>query len=79
VKHGCSSTYQYYIFALIFLVFDVEMVFLYPWAAAFDQIPLFAVLEAFLFIGFSFRVWSMLAERCTEVDVAPMLVDFKDG
>jgi len=42
---------QYYIFALIFLVFDVEMVFLFPWAAAFDQIPLFAVVEAFLFIG----------------------------
>lgn len=42
---------QYYIFALIFLVFDVEMVFLFPWAVAFDQIPLFAVVEAFLFIG----------------------------
>jgi len=41
---------QYYIFALVFLVFDVETVFLYPWAAAFDQLPLFAVLEGVLFI-----------------------------
>jgi NADH:ubiquinone oxidoreductase subunit 3 (subunit A) len=41
---------QYYIFALIFLVFDVESVFLFPWAAAFDQLPLFAVLEGLLFI-----------------------------
>jgi NADH:ubiquinone oxidoreductase subunit 3 (subunit A) len=41
---------QYYIFALVFLIFDVETVFLYPWAAAFDQLPLFAVLEGILFI-----------------------------
>jgi len=41
---------QYYIFALIFLIFDVEAVFLYPWAAAFDLLSLFAVLEGVLFI-----------------------------
>ena len=41
---------QYYIFALVFLIFDVETVFLYPWAVAFDQLPLFAVLEGVLFI-----------------------------
>ncbi|UCH60087.1 MAG: NADH-quinone oxidoreductase subunit A [Anaerolineales bacterium] len=41
---------QYYIFALVFLIFDVEMVFLFPWAVAFDQLPLFAVLEGVLFI-----------------------------
>ena len=41
---------QYYIFALVFLIFDVETVFLYPWAVAFDQLPLFAVLEGILFI-----------------------------
>jgi NADH-quinone oxidoreductase subunit A len=41
---------QYYIFALVFLIFDVEVVFLFPWAVAFDQLPLFAVLEGILFI-----------------------------
>ena len=41
---------QYYIFALVFLIFDVEVVFLYPWAVAFDQLPMFAVLEGVLFI-----------------------------
>jgi NADH:ubiquinone oxidoreductase subunit 3 (subunit A) len=41
---------QYYIFALIFLIFDVELVFLFPWAVAFDQLALFAVLEGVLFI-----------------------------
>jgi len=42
---------QYYIFALVFLIFDVETVFLFHWAVAFDQLPLFAVLEGVLFIS----------------------------
>jgi NADH:ubiquinone oxidoreductase subunit 3 (subunit A) len=41
---------QYYIYALVFLVFDIEVVFLFPWAAAFNQLPLFAVIEGILFI-----------------------------
>jgi NADH:ubiquinone oxidoreductase subunit 3 (subunit A) len=41
---------QYYIFALVFLIFDIEIVFLYPWAVAFEQLPLFAVMEGVLFI-----------------------------
>jgi NADH-quinone oxidoreductase subunit A len=42
---------QYYIFALVFLVFDVETVFLFPWALSLDQLPLYVVLEGVLFIG----------------------------
>jgi NADH-quinone oxidoreductase subunit A len=42
---------QYYIFALIFLVFDVETVFLFPWALSIKQLPLFVVLEGVLFIA----------------------------
>ena len=41
---------QYYIFGLVFLIFDIEAIFLYPWAAAFDLLPMFAVLEEILFI-----------------------------
>ena len=41
---------QYYIYALAFLIFDVEVVFLFPWAVAFEQLPMFAVLEGILFI-----------------------------
>ena len=41
---------QYYIFALVFLIFDVEVVFLFPWAVAFDKLLLFAVFEGILFI-----------------------------
>jgi NADH:ubiquinone oxidoreductase subunit 3 (subunit A) len=41
---------QYYVFALVFLVFDVETVFLYPWAVAFNLISIFGVAEAVLFV-----------------------------
>ena len=41
---------QYYLIGLVFLIFDIETVFLYPWAIAFDKLGLFAVLEGVLFI-----------------------------
>jgi NADH-quinone oxidoreductase subunit A len=41
---------QYYIFALVFVIFDVEAVFLFPVAAAFNQLALFAVVEVILFV-----------------------------
>jgi NADH-quinone oxidoreductase subunit A len=42
---------QYYVFALVFLVFDVEIVFLFPWAVAYGSLGLFAFVEAFVFIA----------------------------
>jgi len=42
---------QYYIFALVFLVFDVETVFLFPWAVTLKELPLFVVLEGVIFIS----------------------------
>ena len=41
---------QYYIYALIFVIFDVETVFLYPWAVAYNQLGLFALVEMFIFL-----------------------------
>ena len=41
---------QYYIYALIFVVFDVEAVFLFPIAAAYGQLGLFAIFEVALFV-----------------------------
>jgi NADH-quinone oxidoreductase subunit A len=44
----------YYLFALIFLIFDVELIFLYPWAVVAKTQGLFALMEVvvFLFILF---------------------------
>jgi len=41
---------QYYIYALIFLIFDIETIFLFPWAVALGNLPLFAVVEGVIFI-----------------------------
>ena len=41
---------KYYLIAMLFIIFDIEIVFLYPWAVAFDQLALFGLIEMFLFI-----------------------------
>ena len=42
---------RYYMFALVFVIFDVETVFLYPWAVAFNRLGLLAFIEALIFIA----------------------------
>jgi len=41
---------RYYLFALLFVVFDVETVFLYPWAVVFDKLGLFSLIEMTIFV-----------------------------
>ncbi len=41
---------QYYIYGLIFLVFDIETIFMFPWAMAYNQMALYGVIEGILFI-----------------------------
>lgn len=41
---------KFYIIAMLFVVFDVEAVFLYPWAIVFDKIGLYAFIEMVIFI-----------------------------
>jgi len=41
---------HFYIFALIFVIFDVEAVFLFPWAVAFGKLGLYALVEVVVFI-----------------------------
>ena len=42
---------RYYLFALGFVIFDVEVIFLYPWAVNHATMPLYTILKAALFIG----------------------------
>lgn len=41
---------QYYLYALAFVIFDIEVVFLYPWAVAYGQLGLFALIEMTIFL-----------------------------
>jgi NADH-quinone oxidoreductase subunit A len=42
---------QYYIFALLFVVFDIETVFLYPWAVSYLGLGVFALIEMVVFLA----------------------------
>lgn len=41
---------RFYLFALIFVIFDVETIFLFPWAVAYRSLGLFALIEMLIFI-----------------------------
>ena len=41
---------QYYLYALAFVIFDIETIFLYPWAVAYNQLGLFALVEMGIFL-----------------------------
>jgi NADH-quinone oxidoreductase subunit A len=42
---------RYYIFAMLFVIFDIEVIFLYPWAVVFSKIELIGLIEMLVFIG----------------------------
>jgi len=42
---------RFYVFALVFIIFDVEAVFLFPWAVVYRNLGLFAFVEGLIFIG----------------------------
>ena len=42
---------KFYLIAILFVVFDVEAIYLYPWAVTYDRLGLFALVEMLLFIA----------------------------
>ena len=54
---------KYYITAMLFIVFDIEIIFLYPWAVAFDQMALFGLVEMVIFIGTVFIAYAYVWRR----------------
>ena len=49
---------QYYIFALIFVIFDIEAIFVFPWAVAFNKLGLFAFIEMIIFLAILAGGWA---------------------
>jgi NADH-quinone oxidoreductase subunit A len=54
---------KYYLTAMLFIVFDIEIVFLYPFAAAFDQLRLFGLIEMAIFIVTVLAVYAYVWRR----------------
>ena len=52
---GSRFPVKYYLTAMLFIVFDIEIVFLYPWAVTFDKLGVFGLVEM---VPSSSRCWS---------------------
>ncbi|HSO50889.1 MAG TPA: NADH-quinone oxidoreductase subunit A [Acidimicrobiia bacterium] len=51
VGSGWSQSYvRYYVYGLLFVIFDVEAVFIFPWAIVIEQLGTFGLVEMFIFI-----------------------------
>jgi NADH-quinone oxidoreductase subunit A len=48
--HDHRVSIRYYLIAVLFVIFDVETVFLFPWAVLFDQLALFGFIEMMVFL-----------------------------
>ena len=54
---------KYYITAMLFIVFDIEIIFLYPWAVAFENMAVFGLIEMVLFILTVFVAYAYVWRR----------------
>jgi NADH-quinone oxidoreductase subunit A len=73
---------KFYLVAMIFIIFDIEVIFLYPWAVMFGQLGLFGLMEMVLFsvsvvVAFTYLIsngaldWAPVAQlRSTEIAIA---------
>jgi NADH-quinone oxidoreductase subunit A len=54
---------KFYLTAMLFIVFDIEIIFLYPWAVSFNQLRVFGFVEMVLFIGTVFVAYAYVWRR----------------
>ncbi len=54
---------KYFLTAMLFIVFDIEIIFLYPWAVANSDLGLFGLVEMVLFIGTVFIAYAYVWRR----------------
>ena len=54
---------KYYITAMLFIVFDIEIIFLYPWAVRFDALGFFGLVEMVIFIATVFVAYAYVWRR----------------
>jgi NADH-quinone oxidoreductase subunit A len=60
---GIRFPVKYYLTAMLFIVFDIEIVFLYPWAVYFDKLGVFGLVEMVTFIAAVLVVYAYVWRR----------------
>jgi NADH-quinone oxidoreductase subunit A len=54
---------KFYVVAMLFIIFDIETVFLYPWAVAFRDLALFGLIEMLVFIAILLAAYVYVLKR----------------
>ncbi len=54
---------KFYLTAMLFIIFDIEIIFLYPWAVANNSLGMFGLVEMVLFIGTVFIAYAYVWRR----------------
>jgi NADH-quinone oxidoreductase subunit A len=54
---------KFYVIAMLFIIFDIETIFLFPWAVTFRQLGLFGLVEMTLFIALVFVAYVYVWQR----------------
>lgn len=54
---------KFYLVAMLFIIFDIEVVFLYSWAVVFKKLGIFAFIEMFIFIAILFLGYFYLVRK----------------
>jgi NADH-quinone oxidoreductase subunit A len=54
---------KYYVVGMLFIIFDIELVFLYPWAVIFKSLGAYALVEMFIFIALLFVAYIYILKK----------------
>jgi len=54
---------KFYVIAMLFIIFDVEAIFLYPWAVSFRALGLFGLVEMIVFVGLLFVAYVYVMQK----------------
>jgi NADH-quinone oxidoreductase subunit A len=60
LPRGERFSVKFYVVAMLFIIFDIETIFLFPWAVTFRQLGVFGLVEMALFIGLVFIAYAYI-------------------
>ena len=63
LEGGRRISVRYFIIAMLFIVFDIEIIFLYPFAVSFDALGWFGLVEIFIFMATVFVAYAYVWRR----------------
>jgi NADH-quinone oxidoreductase subunit A len=63
IDEGERFPIKFYLVAMLFIIFDIETMFLYPWAVTYDELKLFGLIEMGTFIAILFAAYVYVWKR----------------